>query len=301
MGSVRFPVAGVLVLLTVACAPGEESSPDRSAAGEASNALAEVVARDEAFARAAETGVTNAFREFVSPEGVLFQPGPVRAGSWLAENEIPVAQLEWRPVAAGLASSGDLAYTTGPFLATGPDDSQGGGHYVSVWSKEPGSAFMAVLDIGVPTGETGPLPQASPVEDLYEGGSPSARDEAGDPDGFESVLAVDRAYAVAQATQGTLLAMPAYAAPSVRLYRAGIPPLIGPTEEEAAAVLADDRPSTSPSDGDIAASGTLGYVYGSVAQGGRADAGNYLRIWRRDPDGPWTLALELVSLPPAGP
>ncbi|NNM34721.1 MAG: hypothetical protein HKO53_16715 [Gemmatimonadetes bacterium] len=160
---------------------------------------------------------------------------------------------------------------------------------------------MAVLDIGVPTGETAPLPQASPVEDLYGEGSNSSEHENVDPTGFENVLAVDRAYAVAQATEGTMAAMPAYAAPSIRMYRPGIPPLVGPTEEEAALVLEDDRPSTSPTDGAISASGTLGYVYGSVAQGGQADAGSYLRIWRRDPSGPWTLALELVSLPPPRP
>ena len=292
---------GALSLLMLACAPGGDGAGDPPANEPLPNTLAEVVVRDEAFASAARSDVSNAFRTFVSPEGILFQPGPVQAGPWLAENEVPVSALEWVPVAAGLASSGDLGYTTGPYLATGADGRQGRGHYVSVWRKVPGSDFMAVLDIGVPTGESGPLPQGAPVEDLYGNGTSTPGGDGGEPTELENVLAVDRAFAVAQATDGTLAAMPAYAAPSLRLYRAGRPPLIGPTEEEASAALVDDRPSTSPTDGGIAASGTLGYVYGSVAQGGRADAGSYLRIWRRDPGGPWTLALELVSLPPPGP
>ena len=294
--------AGILTLAVAACSPDAGSQPE-SEAGTSSTAtpLAEVVARDQAFAQAAETDVTEAFRTFVSPAGILFQPGPVEAGPWLAENDVPVAGLAWVPVAAGLASSGDLAYTTGPYIATGPGGATAGGHYVSVWRREASSPFMAVLDIGVPTGEAVPLPDAPPIEDLYEDAATSADGGTRDPEALESVMSVDRAFAVAQATDGTLSALPAYAAPSLRLYRAGRAPLIGPTEDEARNALGDDRPSTSPVAGDVSTSGTLGWVYGSVAQGGRADAGSYLRIWRRDPGGPWTLALELVSLPPALP
>ncbi len=281
-------------------APDVEEQPALADTADAPSALAQIVARDQAFDRAAaETGVTEAFRTFVDPEGLLFQPGPVQAGPWLAENEIAVAELHWVPVAAGLASSGDLGYTTGPFRAAGPNGEEGRGYYVTVWRLGGDGVFKAVLDIGVPTGETGPLPESPPVTELFADTIPANPAEAPDPDGLQSLLGVDRSFAVGQATNGTEATMAAYAAPSVRIYRTGVPVVVGVTDPEARRILPEDRPSTSPIDGGLSASGTLGYVWGSVASDGQADAGHYLRIWRRDPNGPWALALDLVSLPPA--
>ncbi|MDH3225406.1 MAG: hypothetical protein OEO23_16925 [Gemmatimonadota bacterium] len=287
-------------LLVGNCGASDVEEPVTAETADPPSALAQIVARDQAFDRAAaEVGVTEAFRTFVDPDGLLFQPGPVIAGPWLAENEIAVAELHWVPVAAGLAASGDLGYTTGPFRAAGPDGGEGRGYYVTIWRLGGDGLFKAVLDIGVPTGETGPLPETPEVAELFVDTMMANPADAPDPDGLQSLLGVDRAFAVGQATNGTEATMAAYAAPSVRIYRVGVPVVVGLTDPEARRIMASDRPSTSPIDGGLSASGTLGYVYGSVARDGRAEAGHYLRIWRRDPDGPWTLALDLVTLPPA--
>jgi hypothetical protein len=224
----------------------------------------------------------------------------VTAGTWLAENSMELASLQWVPTGAGLASSGDLGYTTGPFIATDSSGRETHGHYLSIWKRVETGPFSVVLDIGTTSPAAGPLPEAPPVTDLFESSDAVASrgEDSPDEEPLQSLLAVDRAYAVAQATGGTGRVLTTYGAPGVQIHRPGYDPMLGVEGFEAIGELAEERPSTSPATGDISRSGTLGYVYGSVAVGGRADVGNYVRIWRRDPEAPWTLAFELIDVLP---
>jgi len=278
--------------------PPPQEQPATEDIGPAEDVLAGLVAADRAFeGMAADDGVDAAFQAYMSPEGVLFRPGPVAAGAWLSENAFGLASLRWVPTTAALAASGDLGYTTGPYIATDTSGQESHGHYLSIWATNADGGFHVVLDTGTPGPDTGPLPESPEVADPFESASRSA-DPGAEPgsDALTALLAVDRGYAVVQATEGTVAALGTYAARSVWIQRPGVVPAVGIEALEADRDRIDERISTSPIDGRVSASGTLGYVYGSVAQGGQADRGNYVRIWRRDPGAPWTLALELVDV-----
>lgn len=289
-------------LLLASCGGGDRPSEDASSeTPPPEDPLAGLVEADRAFGRmSAEEGPEAAFRTWLAPDGILFRPGPVRADEWLAENPEGPASLRWVPTGAGLAASGDLGYTTGPYIATDASGEESHGHYLSIWATDPEGGFDVVLDTGTPGPDAGPLPKSPEVEDPFEGAAVAAGAPSPEPtrEALEALMGVDRGYAVVQATEGTVAALQTHAARSVGIQRPGSAPLLGLEATEADPMRAGERISTSPVDGRVSASGTLGYVYGSVARDGRADAGNYVRIWRRDPGAPWALAFELVDLAP---
>ena len=288
-------------ILAAGCSrPPDQGPGDSPSGGNPTDVLAALVDRDRAFDAAAAAGVDQAFRSFVAEDGLLFQPGPVAAGAWLAENSLQLASLRWVPTGAALASSSDLGYTTGPFLATDGSGREARGHYLTIWERSSDGPFTVALDIGTTSSGDGPLPDAPPVTELFEDASLPITDQGTEPaeEALQALMTVDRAYAVGQAVDGTHQVLVTYGAPAVQIHRPGHPPVTGLAEYEERNELAGERPSTSPMSGRVSRSGTLGYIYGSVAVGGQADGGNYVRIWRRDPDGPWMLALELIDVLP---
>lgn len=290
--------AGILVS---GCGSGGEEPEVPSSLEPSEDQLTSLVDHELAFAEMAQTGVADAFRTFIAEGGILFRPGPVDGQELLRGDPPFPASLRWVPTAAALASSGDLGYTTGPFIATDPEGREGHGQYLSIWQAFPTRGFRVVLDIGTVNPSQGPLPESAEVVAELDSMTvlPRTDPSDGDPGPLESLKAVDRGYAVVQATEGTISALVRYGSSSVRVHRNGIIPIVGFSEAEGSESLAEERYSTSPIDGRVSASGTLGYLYGSVAGGGRPDAGSYVRIWRRDPGGSWTLAVELISAPPA--
>src|SRR6185436_17969434 len=98
-------IAAATIVATLVAAP----------CASAGNAEA-VVAAERAFAqRAHDEGVNAAFRASIAPDGVLFSPDPVPGPAQLAkgENKKGPPFLDWWPVYAGIARSGDLGFTTG--------------------------------------------------------------------------------------------------------------------------------------------------------------------------------------------
>src|SRR5436190_18110221 len=62
--------------------------------------------------------------------------------------------LSWEPIFADVSRAGDLGYTTGPweFRPDGPDDQPVAfGQYFTIWKKQSGGDWKAVLDRGVST------------------------------------------------------------------------------------------------------------------------------------------------------
>jgi hypothetical protein len=77
-------------------------------------------------------------------------------------------------------------------------------------------------------------------------------------------------------------------------------PAIGPSAVEL--VAARGAFAWEPVGAGVSEAGDLGYTYGR-ARGPEADPaadpGGYLRIWRRDGETEWRLALDLADVPPA--
>lgn len=260
--------------------------------------VAEVVAAERAFAAAARTdGVNAAFLRFSAPDALLFQPGPSNARAALAARPIPPGKLDWWPVYAGIAASGDLGFTTGPFVA-GEGERRGHGWYFTIWRRQPDGSWRWVIDHGPPTREAASQGRDAPVAAL----------PAGRPSGVAGSLGSLRAaeaHLAAALASDARAALPRFLAPDGRLMRVGPQPAIGPAAWAPILASGPDTIETVPLGGDASAAGDLAYTYGKASwrtDGGAAVTGHYVRIWQRRADG-WRLIVDnlVADRPPPPP
>ncbi|HEX8572924.1 MAG TPA: DUF4440 domain-containing protein [Allosphingosinicella sp.] len=258
--------------------------------------LSEVVEAERAFARSAGTdGANAAFLRYSAPDGIVFQPGPVPVKQALAANPIPPVALKWWPVYAGIAASGDLGFTTGPFVA-GTGERQGHGWYFTIWKRQPDGSWRWVLDHGPPTREAAALPANAEVAALPPG-RVSSRSQA-----FGSLRAAEAHLAAALALDARS-ALPRFLAPDGRLMRVGPQPAIGPAAWGPVLAAGPDRIESTPLGGDVAEAGDLAYTFGKARweKSGTPVSGHYVRIWQRRADG-WRLIVDnMIASPPPKP
>ena len=94
---------------------------------------APVVAAERAFAAdGLELGVQASFLKHSAPEGIVLQPEPQLAKAVFAAPQPKGPPLVWWPLWAGIARSGDLGFTTGPYSF----DGQPRAWYFTVWARQ---------------------------------------------------------------------------------------------------------------------------------------------------------------------
>lgn len=265
------------------------------------NDLDALVAAERAFAKmSVDKGMNDAFRAFIADDAVLFRPGPVPGRQWLGDRPNPPITLDWRPVHADIARSGDLGWTTGPFEISRPGSAEKThGHYMTIWRKQPDGKFRFVIDIGIGTPTAAPAGgEPGPLKPEKKKAAPAADPKAAEA----SLLEADRTLAKNGAAQGIASAFSPVLAEDARLMRNGRQPTAGRQAVQKA--LADERGlfTWEPIAAHVSAAGDLGYVYGTYqrVEGEATEKGHYVRIWDRAPDGPWKLALDIINpLPPA--
>src|SRR6185369_13866985 len=86
------------------------------------SALNDMVKTEQAFsAMAQDKSIREAFMTYIADDGLLFRPGAVNGKSWMLEHPVPQSDkrpvLVWQPAFAGMAASGDMGFTTGPWEA----------------------------------------------------------------------------------------------------------------------------------------------------------------------------------------
>jgi len=287
-------IACALALAVPALAGGAANGPPA--------ALADLVEVERTFARASATGgAREAFLEYLADGAVVLRPHAIDAREWYLEGQPIDGYLEWFPMWADVAADGTLGYTTGPwdFQRRDPLAASSYGHYVAVWKKQADGAWRVVVDLGT----THPPPKhnerafAWPEPPAAPPASPVTADAA-----REELLGIDRAFATAAAQEGTIPAYERHASKQLRLYRNDRFPALG--WKAARSVLKGEPGSLSwePLTADVAASGDLGYTYGSARRGDgtASDTRSYVRIWRRDEKGAWSLVLDIMVPAPSG-
>jgi ketosteroid isomerase-like protein len=124
-----------------------------AAAPSATDAKAEVRAREKAFAQTMADRDHAAFVSFLAEETVFFGgSGPLRgkkavAEAWKKFYDGPKAPFSWTPDTAEVLDSGGLAMTAGPVL-----DPEGKrvGTFNSIWRHEADGQWRIVFDKGCP-------------------------------------------------------------------------------------------------------------------------------------------------------
>jgi ketosteroid isomerase-like protein len=260
-----------------------------------------LVQNEQAFAAAvAARGMRDGFLEYLADDGVLFVPGAVNGKEHYEASPQRPAVLTWVPIYAEIASGGDLGYCTGPWEWREDSTSDAGawGQYVTIWKLQPDSTWKCVVDIGVAheAHQSPPTLPAVRVLDL--------------PDNHESVnlesaradlIRVDRGFSAASASEGLVAAYLSRITDDVRYLRMGEYVHQGVSAITTALRLIDGVWRWEPTYADVARNGDLGYTHGvsRLDVAGSSVQYSYMRIWRKDQNSRWNLALDIhIPLPP---
>jgi len=255
-----------------------------------------LAAAERAFAAmAAERGIRASFLAQFAPDGLVFEPGPVRVhDAWTARPALadPLAlKLEWAPAAAAVAASGEIGFTTGPFTLTDRAGTrpQQHGIYTSVWRKNTLGVWQVVLDAGV-------LTQAA-IDPAALKPAPKLLPAVSKPN-FPQMLSPAEIEQSMQNLSPEVFA--SWLANDTRWYRNGNVPILL-REPVATAFRASWRTvSLSHMGGGGSATSDFAYTHGILATEGTAGTrseGHYVNLWSRDNYGVWKIAAAIWMQP----
>lgn len=264
-------------------------------------ALAAMADTERAFAaRAADVGWKRAFLEYFADDAVGFAgEEAVRAKDQLRQAPDPPRDLQllWEPRYGDIAASGDLGWLTGPSTTINPARNNGApryGNYASIWKRQADGRYRVLIDVGVnlpAEAAFAPGFTRAPAANRYQGNDTAAA-------ATDALRTADaRLNTMARRSQAS--AFTEVLADGARLHRNAVPPLTTPA---AARQWLTAQPPWTGGETRFAETATardLGYTYGTYATGEHATArpekGFYTRVWVRERDGAWKLALDVLQ------
>jgi len=241
-------------------------------------------------AHTAAHGWNAGVRSFAAPDAVVADPLPINAYASLAPaDDVDAASpLQWRPAFAGMADSGDLGFTTGPWFL---ENHGYGGHYFTVWRRAASGEWQWIFDGGVKVLDDAPQAAGAAVARL----SSSARGR-GAARALAAVRELESTVARLAATDAGA-ALAARLGAEVHLNRAAQPRAVG--TDAARAVLARSAVAVryEPAGAVASRAGDLVFTYGRASRNdGAGHAGSYARIWQLQPGG-WRIVYDQIVPP----
>jgi ketosteroid isomerase-like protein len=257
---------------------------------------APVIAAERAFAAdGLAMGIKGSFLKHMADDAIIFAPGPVSAKAFYgARPDRKGPDLVWWPLWAGLAKSGDLGFTTGPFTVNGKPS----GYYFTVWARQADGSWKWVYD-----GGTDSLATNAPSASTAPGVLPPSNGKGLYPEHALADLKAAEAKLAAGAKTDLKAAYAAVLAPEARVQ--GSPGAPAATPAAVATELATRAPQIAFTVLGAATSkaGDLAWTYGEArwTKAGAPASGHYVRIWRHDRPG-WRLVFDqILDDPPAKP
>ncbi len=255
------------------------------------NPLAQKIYETErAFEKAvAEKGMNAGFIEFLTADGILFQPDVLNGRKAWQERPRSPASLTWNPIWIEVSSNGALAYSVGNgvFKPKGKDDTtEYYSHYLSIWRREPSGDYRAVLDVGIDHEK--PPVTVTEWKSPTVSGNEKLQNSAGDHSvNFYSAIE----------SAGSARAYKAFLAADAILMRDGHLPFIG--KKAALDHLDAEKPlikfakrKTFSEAGDIAWV-TSGYSINDKT-GAEIERGNFIQVWKLR-NGKWQIAADVLA------
>lgn len=227
--------------------------------------------------RTRKVGIAAAFKEFASPEALMFLPGPVKIWPKL-EGAFWAGDVVWKPEVIITSSEGDMVVTAGPSLWTTAGEPNAG-IYLTVW-RTFGETMKFTLDRGLDIPRNLYGEKAAPTV-LRSSGRRSI------PEAEAAVRAEEKAIASQDASQSALIAKLDRQA---RVYRSNHAPAVG--SEAAELIRATVATDVELSEVHLAASGDLAYTWGKQKVDGRDVY--FTRAWLFTPSG-WRIALDFAA------
>ena len=240
-------------------------------------------------------GVKQSFLKHMAEDAVVFQPEPRNAREAIsAQPDAPGPRLEWWPTWAGIARSGDLGFTTGPYAVNGVRR----GHYFTVWKRQADGGWKWVYDGGV-----GSSSKLAPGPDQATAFLPMPEAPIEDPAAAGSRVGEADAALNAAAAQDVTTAYLAALVCEARLQGSSAPPAQGCTSFKAELATRAPAITFTTLGGEASAAGDLAWTYGEAdwIRDGQPGHGHYVRIWQARTDG-WRLVFDqLLPAPPRKP
>jgi ketosteroid isomerase-like protein len=258
---------------------------------------APVVAAERTFAADGyATGIKASFLKHSAADAILIQPAPVNARESLRaspDGKPDDPKLEWWPLWAGMAKSGDLGFTTGPFAYAGKRR----GHYFTVWKKQLNGEWKWIFDGGTASSADGAAGPGGAVGFLAMSDVPPIDSGLA----LAAVFAEEDRLAGAGRTDLKSAYLRVFACDG-RMQGSARPPA---TDCGAAADELAFRPAAAALKtlgGEASMAGDLAWTYGSIdwSQDGQAQKGHYVRVWQRRAEG-WRIVFDELLPPPAAP
>ena len=227
-----------------------------------------------------------AFLKFLDSNGIVFDNGKAVNGIELwNKRESRPGILNWYPLFAEIAASGDFGYTTGPWTfqpKTIQDSVVARGQYSTVWHKDEKGEWRFLIDLGSNNTPAAGIAEVLKIERTNQEYKSGNR---------KSLVKAEKKFIKLSGKS------------SRDAYKNNISFLFCLLNRNSTALgwfqdayykIFDSMPAKiqySILGSGIALSGDLGYVYGITEINGKTD--NYLRIWRREREG-WKIAVEVL-------
>ena len=273
------------------------------------SALRSLVEAERNFSKASvEKGTREAFIMNLADDSVLFRPHAVAGRKWMMDQPSRPGLLTWRPIYASVAMSGDLGYTTGPweFRKNGPDDKEvAHGNFVTVWKKQADGTWKVAVDLGISNPPPAKIPEEVRLAAPSRAVSKSKKTDTSS--GRAALLSADREFSRASEEKGAIDSYLAYATDDVRLFREDKHPFVGKEAMRAAIAEPAGTLKWQPAKAEVSGAADLGYSYGIAefrakgADANKVEYFNYLRIWKKQSDGTWKMALDVFNPCPPPP
>ena len=256
----------------------------------------EVLATEKAMAAVSkDTSAQLAFDRYLSLDATLYRPRAVRAAEFRQTRPLPRDLiLTWKPEYVDVSSAGDMAWTSGPWISASRSSTASDprfGRYLTIWRKQKDGRWLASVNASPP----GPADMKTPPLSTAPGSLFSLSRKPIDEKA--GLLAADNAFGVAVRTLDYAAAVKGIAAADLRLIRPGYPPSVG-VDSVVAETTGARVTMWFPVDAVVAASGDIGYTRGSYVVSlprGTREQGDYVRTWRRDRNGTWRVALDMLT------
>ena len=259
----------------------------------------EMVAAEKAFAAfAADKGTKAAFLQYAAENGLIFNPKPANAREVWSTRPESSGFLAWTPAFAGIASTCEMGFTTGPseFRPKGKTDVPNyWGEFATIWKKQPDGTWKWVLDIGIQHAKPDNFDFSSVQPVLL----PTAKNVKQVDSNYWRQL--ENEFAAAIGKNGVPKIYNKFASEQIRLLRQNHFPFDGKKETLKTVAVENGSLKITPLIGEAVSD--LAYVYGEYELSGapqKNDKGQYLRVWRREGKD-WRIVLDLAKpFPPAG-
>jgi hypothetical protein len=243
----------------------------------------EIAIAEQAFAQMAkDSGTQKAFLHFLDSNSIIFHKGQSQAALpfWKSlDNDRGL--LLWKPVYTGMAASGEMGFSTGPFeQRDGPTSAvNASGSYSSVWIKNKQGEWKVLIDLGMPYQPS--LFQKDWGRTVLAGLSPATA---------SNWQQVEGDFITRFQQQGTKAFLP-WLSDRSWFNLQGQAPLHTVKDIETGLQQIPVDLQFEYMGGAISAGGDLFYAYGAVNRNGNKE--NYLRVWGHEQAG-WKLLLQVL-------